>query len=216
MGLVEDKDRVSIRDQLGNQPDVTTFGVWEYTETFRIYPLPDVIGGANLGNAWIVGSPLNGIVGTNTDTAGGGQQVVGDGGRTTTLLRVVCPNDIFYDFIRDTVLWDTTNSTATINTSTHAITFTDGQIAYVKLHNNSNTVYNATVEKVGNVTGTLVYALSADDKAHWQTATLNTPLTFTNTGTVLWLKITSTGASTLAVDSADGRSTPVLVRFNQD
>ena len=65
------------------------------------------------GNAWIVGSSTNGIVGTNTGTEGGGQQVVGGSGRVTTVVRVVSANNKFHEFFTTTQLIDTTNTTAT-------------------------------------------------------------------------------------------------------
>lgn len=145
------KDKVAIRDQLGEEPSTNVFGVWDYNETIRVVELPTLFVTETLGHAWIVGSPTNGLVGVNTATEDGQQQTVGGAGRTDTDQNVVCPNNLFKDFIRDTILWDTANSTATISSTTFDITFTAGQLALCKMFSNTQTVTSATLELVGNL-----------------------------------------------------------------
>jgi len=48
-----------------------------------------------IGHSWIVGSSTNGIVGTNTDTADGQQQVVGGAGRVVTHLFITNGNNTY-------------------------------------------------------------------------------------------------------------------------
>lgn len=54
------------------------------------------------GDSWIVGSATNGLVGTNTGTVGGGQQVVGASGRVQTVKAITNPGNTWRDRLRDT------------------------------------------------------------------------------------------------------------------
>jgi len=107
------KETAEIRDQLGKNPDVLPLLNADYYEYVTLEEGPALAKEKTLGNAWIVGSSTNGIVGTNTGTEGGGQQVVGGSGRVTTVVRVVSANNKFHEFFTTTQLIDTTNTTAT-------------------------------------------------------------------------------------------------------
>jgi len=205
MGTVENiqKDKTAIRDQIGEEPKNTVFGLWEFTETIRVTELPIIIETRDISSDTVWGGT----------TWGGG---LWDSTYTSNkvIQRVICPNNTFKDFLRDTLLWDTTNSTATFNTTNHQISFTDGEIAMCKIFQNSQNVMSALLKKVGNVSGSLSYHLSADNKAHWESVSLSNSHTFTNAGNVLWLKITSSGSSQIDIENANGLSIPIQVSFD--
>lgn len=173
---------------------------------------------STLGNAWIVGTSTNGIVGVNTGTQGGGQQVVGGDGRVSTIIRVVNPNNTFREHYRDTTfkdttagvpntaVWDTTNFRLAMHSSSDHNRPYSTIATFKSIFLNSQTIISATVnatetryqskEKIG-------YLLSADGGSNWQDATPNVELFFTTTGTELKLKIIfigQGGASTYIED----------------
>ena len=101
------KDSAAIRDQLGNDPDVTFFLNADYDETIVVEEQSTIIKTEELGNGWIVGTASNGIVGVNTGTVGGGQQIVGGSfGTAEILIRVVNPNNTFREHFNSTLFQD--------------------------------------------------------------------------------------------------------------
>lgn len=155
-----------------------------------------------IGNSWIVGSTTNGIVGTNTGTQGGGQQVVGASGRSgEVVIRVINPNNNFREHFRDTTFKDTDAlNTADWNTTLFRLamtTKTDKSKAYNTIatshtiFTNSKTVskatFNATETKWGS--DVIKYYLSADGGASWEEVTLGIEHIFTNTGTDLKFRV---------------------------
>jgi len=117
------KETAEIRDQLGKNPDVLPLLNADYYEYVTLEEGPALAKEKTLGNAWIVGSSTNGIVGTNTGTEGGGQQVVGGSGRTETVIRVVNNNNRFVEVFAFDEMIDTTNTTATIDYTNRKVIF---------------------------------------------------------------------------------------------
>src|SRR3990167_8453574 len=124
------KDTAAIRDQLGTDPDTTFFLNANYTEDVILEDNSAIVSTSTLGHSWIVGSTTNGIVGTNTATEDGQQQVVGSAGRVTTIQRIVNTNNTFREHFRDTTFqtypltanWDTTNFRLSMHTSNNHMT----------------------------------------------------------------------------------------------
>ena len=97
-------DIVKIKDQMG-RPENKNFTVQRPSQDLIIESNTLKIYKQNLGDSWIVGSSTNGLVGTNTATEGGGQQVVGASGRdalTDHLWRAVNPDKIYREHFTDT------------------------------------------------------------------------------------------------------------------
>jgi len=187
------KETASIRDQLGNNPDVTPVLVSDFDETLGVEEGPTQAKTNTLGNAWIVGSSTNGLVGANTATVGGGQQVVGGSGRVTTVVRVVNPNNTWNENFRDTD-FESAATTADWNTASQYLTLTSATLMETKsIFLNSATVYNAKVIATGTNLSSAVFYVSADAGVNFETATNNESHSFTNLGKDLRLKITADG-----------------------
>ena len=189
------RDTAAIRDQLGNDPDIIPILNADYDETVGIEEGPTIIKGNTLGNSWIVGTVTNGLVGTNTGTQGGGQQVVGEENRVMTIKRVVNPNNVFHEHFRDNEFEDTDVTTADWDTSAFEIGMTNTEIVQSKaIFLNSINIDNAKIILTlgsGALTD-LTIQLSSDGGSNFETVTNNTLYSFTNVGQELKFKITAT------------------------
>lgn len=77
-----------------------------------------------IGESWIVGSSTNGLVGTNTGTQSGSQQVVGGSGRGgLILISATNPNDEWKEFLEFSNYVDTSETSATVSVANQRITF---------------------------------------------------------------------------------------------
>lgn len=200
------KETAAIRDQLGTDPKVFQVLITGINETFGIEGNPLVLESNTLGNAWIVGSSTNGIVGANTGTVGGGQQVVGGDGRIRTFERVVNPKREYHNHFRwddfkddnqpNTADWDTTNYRLAMSDGVNhnriyngvatfkSIALLDGQI--------TRAVITAT-ENRWNLTDKILYFLSSDGGNSWEQFTLGQLRNFDVVGFDLRLRITMIG-----------------------
>ncbi len=200
------KDTAAIRDQLGNDPDVTFFLNTDYSESIGIEENSTTISGESLGNSWIVGSPTNGIVGTNLSTEGGGQQVVGSSGRALAIIRVVNPNNIFREHFRDTDFkdspttadWDTTNFRIAMTTATSKKrAYTPTVATFKSIFLNQETITKVTIDtdetKWGN--DVIKYYFSSDGgrEGSWEEVTMGIEHTFKVQGADLRLRIVFSG-----------------------
>ena len=194
-------DSLKVKDQLG-RPEDKNITVKRKTETLVIESNTVHISKSSLGNSWIVGSATNGLVGTNTATEGGGQQVVGASGRVDVLQAVVNPNKIYREHLRNTFYqdlakpntanWDTTNFRIAMSTSSnHATVYNtvihSGSVAY-----NDGAVTKATFsadETKWNANDQILYFLSTNGGATWEEVTNGTEHSFETTGTDLKYKI---------------------------
>lgn len=220
-------DEAQIKDQLGRNPDTFPLLNANYSETIAIEEGPTRISVTGLGSSWIVGSTTNGIVGENTNTASGTQQVVGGIGNYI-VQRVVNPFNRFTEHFRDTDYVDTGNTTATVDTTTnYHIEFASGDVF------TSTTIFK-NLEDVNNITptwtstGTLSFEVSLDDGVSWIEMTNNEtlqvsatevtnsfPLTFPITlagssgGKEIKYRFTENGGSTATVSE-------VTIKYNQN
>lgn len=133
------------------------------------------------------------------------------------VIRVINANNTWRDYLRDTDFVDTGSTTATVSTANFDITFTGVQTYQtVSIFTNSKTIIQATLKiDTTNITsaGNLTYYLSANGGSNWETVTLDTEHTFTNTGTDLRLKIVSSANAAIDIDDSDGYSTAIIVEY---
>jgi hypothetical protein len=135
-----------------------------------------------------------------------------------TVVRVVNPNNIYREYMRDDDFINLTNTTATVATaSTFNIVFADTEIyESTSLHLNNNTITSATLNiNSDNITNSsnLTFELSADGGSNYEAVTLNTSNSFTTTGQDLRLKITCSGTAQIDIDDAYGISIPIELKY---
>jgi hypothetical protein len=199
------------RDEIGSEPSIHEIYKIK-TEEVNIF-ITNQSKSDTIGHSWIVGSSTNGIVGANTGTQDGQQQVVGSAGRIDTFLRVLSPNGTFFDdFNYDNFIDSST--TADVDTANSIVNFTDGEVLLSEL------IYfdTANISKIkvsGTTTGTLSFELSADNGTTWTEIELDTeyilsgspsvfpltfPILFTNgsIGNQVIYRATSSGVSTIS------------------
>jgi len=160
--------------------------------------------------SFVLGNSLAAILGT-TD--------LGSSASAWALQRVISPDNVFKESLRTNTFEDTTNTTATWDTTNFRWTFTTGQIIQTsEIYLDSTTITTATLTIDSSRITTpanLAYELSADGGTNWETVTLGTKHTFTNTGIDLRLKVTASGAATIDIDNSDDVSIPIEVSYNQ-
>lgn len=117
MDYIDDlKDKQQIRDQLGR--DDNTYQVFDlFSDTIVIEELTTVIKSNVIGTSFILGHPVNGIIGT------GGYGLGEDPIRLVKTIRSVTNyNNIFKDYLRGTTFIGTA-TTATVDVNAFTITF---------------------------------------------------------------------------------------------
>jgi len=187
-------DNVLTRDQLG-RPEEAGFFVKKTEEIIIVEEGPVRITRNVIGNSWIVGSSTNGIVGTNTSTQGGGQQVVGSSGRSDVVEYVVAPNDRHVERFTTTNFKDTGSTTATwVETGT--CSFTNTQIAQSLLFSANGTNIVSAILTVDDDTN-LTLQMSVDG-INFETASNGVEHVFTNTGSTLYFKLIATGVASIS------------------
>ncbi len=192
------------RDQIGSEPTTKIIGVlWQ--ENVLVEEGPSQVTTNTIGNSWIVGSSTNGIVGANTGTQGGGQQVVGGSGRVTTIVKVVNPSNRFierfaFDNFKDstetnTADWNTTLRILRMDASSNHARARNTTATFKSVFLNDTTVVNARIIADETTYGNdiIKYFLSADAGASWQEFTLTTSATFAATGTDIRVRIVFIG-----------------------
>jgi len=137
------------------------------------------------GDTFILGHPTAGILGTSK---------LGDSGNPWVTTRVVNPDRKYIDNLLGTTFKDT-SSTATWTGG--QITFTGGETASsLTIYMNNETISSATLTAVDS--GSIDYYLSADGGANWEKVTSGVTHTFTNQGTDLRWRATSTGSASIS------------------
>lgn len=199
------KDSAAIRDQLGNDPDVIQIPQFNYNQTIQIIELSAVISGQSLGESWIVGSATNGIVGTNTDTESGLQQVVGGSGRGQAVVRIVNPNNTYREFFgdtdfqdsseRNTADWDTTNLRLAMYSSNSHQQVYNTVATFDTIFMNSETVTKVTVDAIETKWGNdeVRYFVRTSKNVDWEEATKGLELILNNPGTILKVMVIFVG-----------------------
>ena len=166
---------------------------------------------AVITNAFILGNSAAGILGASP---------LGSNLSGFTIYGVTNPNGVWKEALRTTTFKDTTNTTATWDTTNFRWSFTTGQIIQTSLisYNETVTIVNATLNiESSQITNpnNLTYFLSADDGSNFEQVTLGTQHVFTNTGKKLKLKIVASGTAQIDVDDSNDYSYPIEVKVNQ-
>lgn len=166
---------------------------------------------AVITNAFILGNSQAGILGSSP---------LGSSLSAFTIYGVDNPNGIWREALRSTTFKDTTNTTATWDTTNFRWSFTTGQVIQTSLisYNETVTIVNATLNiESSQITNpsNLTYYLSADDGTNFEQVTLGTQHVFTNTGKKLKLKIVASGTAQIDVDDSNDYSYPIEVKVNQ-
>ena len=186
-----------------NPADSTVPLLKKTDEVLKLREVASIISTQTIGNSWIVGSSTNALVGTNTGTQGGGQQVVGSDGRGNSIItNVVSPNNVFRERFKltqfkdtdepNTADWDTTNFRLAMNTSSDQSRVYNTVANFKSIFLNSQTIIRATVNSTETryTAGDLIkYWLSADGGTNWQEFTKGVEGTFTTQGTDLRLRV---------------------------
>ncbi len=186
-----------------NPADSTVPLLKKTDEVQRLREVASIISTQTIGNSWIVGSSTNGIVGTNTGTQGGGQQVVGGDGRGSSIItNVVSPNNVFRERFKVTQFKDTSGVfTANWDTTLFRLAMSDSSkhdIPYVtkavfkSIFLNQQTVIRATInatETRWNPNDQIRYFLSADGGENWEEFALNVERTFAFSGQDLRVRV---------------------------
>lgn len=200
-------DNIKVKDQLGNPDQIGIFGPFRKEETLIIEEGPTVIQHIDPNNHFTLDHSVRCDLDSATyelDTGLGTQ---------TPYYEVTNPNNVFYWNFRyalgtlqsdgqyDTLGFiETGSTTATVDTTTnYRVDFTSGQIlqstSVFKDASSAQVVVAATLQATVGA-GSFTYELSADGGSNWETVTLGTEHTFTNTGSDLRIKITENAAST--------------------
>jgi len=167
--------------------------------------------GSSIYTSFILSNPGAGVLGSSQ---------LGSSLSTFAVIGVINPNGIWYEALRTDTFKDSTNTTATWDTTNFRWTFAGSdQIQTSVISWNENiTITTATLyiesDQITNGSN-LTYYLSADDGSNWEEVNLSVQHTFTNTGKKLKLKITASGSAQIDVDDSDENSYPLEVRVNQ-
>lgn len=98
-----------------------------FPHTLKVKTLPVKVETTNIGHAFILGHVTNGNLHTSSVEASGinGSAITlaDEGWGAETVSRVYNVGNIFREYLRTTTFVDDANTTATVNTSTHKITF---------------------------------------------------------------------------------------------
>jgi len=141
-----------------------------------------------IANAFMLGHPINGLLGTTGVGLG-----VGTRGDFVTS-RVVNPNRAHIDNLFSTIFQDTTN--AIWNTTTGEISFGTNQTATsLPVYLNNETLSSATMKPTISGTGSIGYLLSADGGTNFESVTTGSAHVFTNPGSDLRWRITGTNVT---------------------
>ena len=151
----------------------------------------------SLGSAWIVGSSTNGLVGTNTATISGNQQVVGAGDRgSKVVISVKNPNSTFYERFNFVNYIDTATTTATPDYTNEDCDFLNTEVLQSLSAQKGATITKAKL--TSDSTTNLTFEMTADN-SNWESVTSGTIHTFTNTGSDLRFRATASGAATISL-----------------
>jgi hypothetical protein len=199
MVVTSGRQNQQTRDEVGSEPTIHPI-VKLKTENIIVPPLSIQTQENTLGNSWIVGSTTNGIVGTNTGTQNGLQQVVGGSGRVATISRVVNDNDTHFEVFTTRTFEDTSTTTGTWG-SGELVLFA-GQVGQsLSVYKDSGTATQARMIVSMGSAGTvsdLTLQMTADGGTTFGTATNNTDFTFPVAGRDLRWKIAASGSAEIS------------------
>jgi hypothetical protein len=193
-------DSVKVKDQLG-RPENKNITVKRFKEDSIIEDDGVIISVNTIGNSFIIGHRLNGVIGT-ANGKNGSQVVIGEAGRSGRIMTVTTNfNKVWRYNFYDSYYEDAANTTADWADTDGLLKFTNTEVAQsIPIAYNDGTISRATITGTVN-SGTIASAsfqLTADGGDNWESVTHATEHTFTNTGTDLRFKITATGTVDLS------------------
>lgn len=198
------KQNQETRDALGTEPTIHPINKIKLEQVITIIH-PITKQQDDIGESWIVGSSTNGIVGTNTGTASGNQQVVGGSGRVQTIQKVTALDNISWELFNYSNFKDTTNSTAdwgASTTGTLSLKPSGSTAQSLAVYKDSGTVITAIMTTTfdNGSTADVTFALTADGGSNFETVTDKTEHTFTNQGTDLRWRAVGTSTANITID----------------
>ena len=195
------------RYQIGSEPTIQPI-IKVKNENLYVEEGPTQVNSSSIGNSWIAGSSTNGIVGVNTGTQGGGQQVVGGSGRIARPKRVTNNNNKHIERYFQTN-FDESNITTADWDGDGELDFTSGEVAQsTPVYYDSGIASSATVTVEGTGTGNLSLELSTDGVI-FSAATFGVQFTFSAEERAIYYKITASGSATLTVLFVDYNTTAI-------
>ena len=215
------KDRDLIKEQLGrHSEDVTPVFFLQPRKTIKVKQASVIFFKPVPGTAFVLGTARaelgTGAIGAGTYATGSRVKIINPDNEWREMLRNLSYTDSAGATI-SLIFNDTGNTTATWDTTNHRWTFTGSQIIQTtSIFLDGQTITKATLTILStNITtvGNLTFQLSADGGSNWESVTLNTEHTFTNTGTDLRIKISSSGNAVVDIEDAGGTSTPITVSY---
>jgi len=169
-----------LRDELGKEPTIQPVAKVKIENIF----IPSITQQTTqnfIGHSWIVGSSTNGIVGTNTSTADGQQQVVGSAGVINTVLKVVNDNNTYFELLNNTTFKDTSNTTGTWDGTGSAIVTASKILQSLGIWKDTGTCVSATIKvTIASGTANISRYLSSDGGSNFESVSDNVEHNFTN------------------------------------
>jgi hypothetical protein len=189
------------RDELSSEPDVQP--IYKVKSEKVIIELGPIKQSDNqAGHSFILGHTSNGVMGSPALGDDGSQVVLGEAGRSETVLNVFNVNKFFIERFNFTTFNATGSTTADWAVTTGLLEFTTGEVAVSKeCAFNDGTITRATMNltPVTGVTTDLTLELTADGGSNWESVTLSVEHTFTNTGNDLRFRLTASGTVSLSL-----------------
>lgn len=178
------------RDNLAGRRNVTTVVKVNRSDAV-LDELPLRIQTQKIGNAFILGHTVNGVLGT-ANGVNGSQITLGTAGYgALDTVAVVNHQNTFREYFRGLTFFDSANTSATINASNYQVDFSPNESlrSEIIFTDGGKELVEATFITTGGTStitsGSLSYYLSPDDGSNWETVSLGTAHRFTNTGTAL-------------------------------
>ena len=119
----QDSQARNIGDQFQGDGTNSPIFIMEYDEILQLTEGTLKATQTNIGHAFIWGHPTNSIFGVALGIDGVQITFGAEGLGTTIIQFIVNENNTFKEMLRDNAYVDTTNTTATVNYTTHTITF---------------------------------------------------------------------------------------------
>lgn len=140
------------RDNLAGRKDTKTV-VKVNRSDVELVEGPTKVKIQNIGNAFVLGHSVNGVLGV-ANGINGSQITLGTAGYgALTTDRVINYNDVFVEYLRNDEYEDTTNTTATTDYTNHEITFNEGEVyqtGIIYTEGTAKTIIDATISQLPN------------------------------------------------------------------
>jgi len=207
-------DSIKVKDQLGRPEDVG-FTIKRFTDTVIVEVLSTVVTRQNIGSeVGIYGNPVFGIYGTSkyggyaqtsfilgNSLAGVlGSSILGSQVSSPELMSVVNVNKVYKEYFRDNYFENSGSSTADWAISSGELSFTNTEIAQSNpVAYADGTIVRATLSMnfSSGSSGLILSELSANGGNNFETVTNNVSHLFTNTGSSLIFRLTSSGTAVI-------------------